>query len=204
MDVATWLALIALFLAGGLTPGPAVMLTVTCSIRYGFADAMIAALGVCTANLLWITLAVLGAAGLAKAFPVMFAAMKLGGLAFIVHLAMRLLRGGAVDLAHRQAPPRTQLFGRGLGLQLANPNALVYFGGLLPAYLDPSRPLLSQAAIVMVSVTLTELLGLATYAVSADALARRFASRSFAVAFFRIAALLMVASAAIGVYTTWG
>jgi homoserine/homoserine lactone efflux protein len=179
------------------------MLTVTCSIRYGFGHAMVAALGVCAANLLWITLAVVGAAALSKAFPVAFAVVKLGGLAFIVHLAVRLVRGGAVDLARREAPPRTKLFGSGLGLQIANPNALVYFGGMLPAYLDSSRPMISQAAIVMVSVTVTELIGLAIYALSADALARRFASRSFAIGFFRIAALSMVASAAIGVYTTW-
>lgn len=203
MDFATWLALISLFLAGGLTPGPAVMLTVTCSIRYGFWAAMVAALGVCAANLLWITLAVLGAAALSRAFPMAFAVVKLGGLAFIVHIAVRLVRGGAVDLARSEAPPRTKLFGSGLGLQVANPNALVYFGGMLPAYFDASRPMTTQAAIVMVSVTVTELIGLAIYALSSDALARRFASRSFAVGFFRVAAVSMVGSAALGVYTTW-
>ncbi len=203
MDLATWLALVFLFLAGGLTPGPAVMLTVTCSIRYGVRYAMLAALGICAANLLWIALAVLGAGAVSKAFPAAFAAVKLGGLAFIAHLALRLARGGAVDLARREAPPRARIFGNGVGLQLANPNALVYFGGMLPAYLDASRPLLSQAAVVMISTTATELIGLAIYAVGADALARRFASRSFAIGFFRVAALAMVASAAIGVYTTW-
>lgn len=203
MELAAWIALVSLFLAGGLTPGPAVMLVVTCSIRYGFGHAMRAALGVCAANLLWTSLAVLGAAGLSRAFPLAFSAVKLGGLAFIVYIATRLMRAGAVDLSRREPPPRSQLFGSGLGLQLANPNALVYFGGMLPAYLDPSRPALTQALIVMVSVTVTELLGLAIYAASADALARRFASRSFAVAFFRLAAISMVASAALGVYTTW-
>ena len=203
MDFATWLALISLFLAGGLTPGPAVMLTVTCSIRYGFWPAMIAAIGVCAANLVWVTLAVLGAAAVSKAFPLAFTVIKLGGLAFIVHLAFKLARAGAVDLTRREAPPRTKLFGSGVGLQLANPNALVYFGGMLPAYIDSARPLLAQSAILMVSITVTELFGLAIYALSSDALARKFASRGFAVGFFRVAALAMVASAALGVYTTW-
>jgi hypothetical protein len=61
----------------------------------------------------------------------------------------------------------------------------------------------TQAAIVMASVTLTELAGLATYGAGADTLARRFASRSFAVGFFRVAAVCMVLSAALGVYATW-
>lgn len=203
MDPAAWVALVSLFLTGGLTPGPAVMLVVTCSIRYGFAHALLAAFGVCAANLVWTSLAVLGAAALSRSFPIAFAAIKLGGLAFIVYLAARLMRGGAVELSRREAPPRSQLFASGLGLQLANPNALVYFGGMLPAYIDPERPAALQALIIMASVTITELLGLALYAGSADTLAKRFTSRGFAVGFFRIAALSMVASAVLGVYTTW-
>lgn len=204
MDPAAWLALVALFLAGGLTPGPAVMLTVTCSIRYGFGASMLAALGICAANLLWTSLAVIGAAALSRTMPTAFSALKLCGLAFVVFLGARLARdGGAVDLSRREAPPRARLFGSGLGLQLANPNALVYFGGMLPAYIDPDRPAVAQALIIMASVTVTELVGLAIYAASADALSRRFASRGFAVGFFRIAAFAMVTSSAVGVYTTW-
>jgi homoserine/homoserine lactone efflux protein len=60
-----------------------------------------------------------------------------------------------------------------------------------------------QALIIMASVTATEWLGLTLYAAGADALARRFRSRGFAVGFFRIAALAMVASAVVGVYATW-
>lgn len=204
MDPAAWLALVSLFLAGGLTPGPAVMLVVTCSIRYGFGLAMLAALGVCAANLVWVSLAVLGAAALSRTFPIVFALVKLGGLMFIVYLAAQLMRGaGAVDLSRAEAPPRSRLLASGLGLQLANPNALVYFGGMLPAYIDPARPALLQASIIMASVTVTELLGLMLYARSADALAKRFTSRGFAVGFFRIAALSMLASAVLGVYKTW-
>lgn len=62
------------------------MLVVTCSIRYGFGPAMLAALGVCAANLAWTTLAVAGAAALSRTFPAAFAVLKLGGLAFVVYL----------------------------------------------------------------------------------------------------------------------
>lgn len=204
MDPAAWLALVSLFLVGGLTPGPAVMLVVTCSIRYGRGPAMLAALGVCAANLVWTTLAVVGAAALSRAFPIAFALVKLGGLAFVVYLGVRMARqGDAIDLSRREPPPRGRLLASGLALQFANPNALVYFGGMLPAYIDPARPPVLQALIVMVSVTVTELLGLAVYAGSADALVRRFTSHGFAVGFFRLAALAMVVSSVVGLYTTW-
>ncbi len=36
MDILVWANFTLLFLAGGLTPGPAVILVTTASIRYGF------------------------------------------------------------------------------------------------------------------------------------------------------------------------
>ena len=43
MELSVWFALVGLFLAGGLTPGPAVMLVVSSSLRYGFRPAMLPA-----------------------------------------------------------------------------------------------------------------------------------------------------------------
>ena len=65
MDLSVWLALMALFLAGGLTPGPAVMMVMSASLRYGAPTALIPALGVSAANLVWITLAATGIAATA-------------------------------------------------------------------------------------------------------------------------------------------
>jgi threonine/homoserine/homoserine lactone efflux protein len=90
-----------------------------------------------------------------------------------------------------------------VALQLANPNALVYFGVLLPAYLDPQTSLVVQCAVIMLTVTATELTGLVTYALAARWLARRFTSPAFATAFNRSAASVMAASAVFAVYATW-
>lgn len=203
MDAGVWVALLALFLAGGLTPGPAVMLVTTSSIRYGFWPAMAPALGICASNVAWVVLAASGASVLAHAFPTAFLVLKLAGVAFICWIAWRMAFHGPVDLARVEPPPRARLFGHGVGLQLANPNALVFFGGLLPAYIDPAGSLVTQGAIIIATVTMTELVGLVIYAAGADWLARRFASPAFAKGFYRLAALAMAASAAFAVYATW-
>lgn len=203
MTIWVWANFTLLFLTGGLTPGPAVMLVTTASIRYGFWAAMIPAVGVCVANLAWITLAASGVAVLAKAFPEAFLVLKLAGIGFIVWLAWRTAFGAPVDLLRREPPPRRKLFMHGIGLQLANPNALVYFGGLLPAYFNPDYDMIPQVLISMAIVTVCEMLGLTVYAAGSDALARRFQSQGFARWFFRIAALVMVMSASFAVYLTW-
>lgn len=203
MTIWVWANFTLLFLAGGLTPGPAVMLVTTASIRYGFWAAMIPAVGICVANLVWIALAASGVAVLAKAFPEAFLVLKLAGISFIVWLAWKTAFGAPVDLLRREPPPRRRLLMHGIGLQLANPNALVYFGGLLPAYFNPDYDMIPQVLISMAIVTVCEMFGLVVYAAGSDALARRFQSQAFARWFFRIAALAMVISAGFAVYLTW-
>lgn len=203
MDVWVWANFTLLFLAGGLTPGPAVMLVTTASIRYGFWPSLAPAVGICLANLVWIALAASGVAVIAKAFPEAFMVFKIAGIAFIVWLAWKTAFGAPVDLLRREPPPKRKLLMHGIGLQLANPNALVYFGGLLPTYFNPDHDMIPQVAISMATVTVCEMFGLVVYAAGADALARRFQSPTFAHWFFRMAALAMVISAAFAVYLTW-
>jgi len=203
MELWVWANFTLLFLAGGLTPGPAVMLVTTASIRYGFWASTAPAVGICAANLVWIALAASGVALVARTFPEAFLAFKIAGIAFIVWLAWKTAFGAPVDLLRREPPPRARLFVHGVGLQLANPNAIVYFGGLLPTYFNPDHDMIPQVLISMATVTVCEMFGLMVYASGADALARRFQSEGFATGFFRIAALAMVVSAGFAVYLTW-
>lgn len=204
MEFSVWLALVGLFFAGGLTPGPAVMLVVSSSLRYGVRPSMLPAVGVSTANFVWIGLAAGGAAAIASRFPTAFLALKLAGLIFIIWLAVGLVRGASRDLrlSREAMPKRAALFGRGFGLQLANPNALVFFGALLPSFFDADRALVPQIAIMVATITVSEMTGLFVYAFAADRMARSFADPAFARWFNIGAAALMVGSAAFAVWAT--
>ena len=99
-------------------------------------------------------------------------------------------------------PKRAALFGRGFGLQLANPNALVFFGALLPGFFDASRPLAPQITIMVATITVSEMTGLFVYAFAADRMAKSFSDPAFARWFNIGAATLMVGSAAFAVWAT--
>ena len=204
MDISVWIALLALFFAGGLTPGPAVMLVMSTSLRYGATTGLVPAFGVSTANLVWISLAATGIATFAASAPSVLLLLKIAGLLFIAWLAWTMATGDPSQprASAAQAPPKSSLFGRGVGLQLLNPNALVFFGLLLPSYFDPSRPVALQAGIIMVTVTVTEMLGLTIYAWAADTMNHRFQTPAFAVWFNRAAATAMLASALFAAFLT--
>src|SRR5579871_3441485 len=156
MEIGVWLALLAIFVSGGLTPGPAVMLVTTSSMRYGFWPAMAPAFGICTGNLIWIVLVASGVATLSQLFPLVFLILKVAGVGYILWIAWRMAFAGPIDLARRSPPPRHHLFARGVALQMSNPNALVFFGGLLPAYIDPHRSAVVQAGVIMATITASE------------------------------------------------
>ena len=170
MSFEVWLALVALFGIGGLTPGPAVMLVMASSFRYGFKPAMLPALGIASANIIWLLLAASGAAALATTFPKAFLALKIIGVLVILYLALTAMFGPLPDPDAKasDAPPRGKLYSKGLALQLSSPMPLVYFGLILPAYFDVSYSISFQVLIMFLTVTTTELLGLGAYAYGAQ------------------------------------
>ncbi|HPF23521.1 MAG TPA: LysE family translocator [Hyphomonas sp.] len=196
MDLTVWLALVALFFAGGLTPGPAVMLVMSTSLRYRAPTALIPALGVSAANLVWISLAAGGLAAFAAKFPLVLIVLKVAGICFIAWLAFTIAFAdpSRPHASASDAPPRGKLFARGVGLQLLNPNALVFFGLLLPSYFDMAKPVVPQALVMMATITACEMFGLTVYAWLADAMNHRFESPAFTKWFNRGAAFAMLAA----------
>ncbi len=196
MSFDIWLALVALIGIGGLTPGPAVMLVLATAFRHGFKSALLPALGIASANVFWLILAASGAVVLAVNYPKAFIALKLTGLAVIFYLGIKTIFGPlpSADISADAAPKRGHLFAKGLALQISSPMPLVFFGLLLPAYFNASTPLAPQFTIMLVTVTVTELLGLAAYAYGAQSIRRWLKQPKAARGFNIVIGLVMIAS----------
>lgn len=195
MDLETWFKLVLLFGAGGLTPGPAVMLVLASSFRYGFKPAMLPAFGIASANVLWLLLAASGAFTLITAFPSLLTGMKITGLLVIIYMAYNTITGPIPNLESTgPAPKRSRLYAKGVGLQISSPLPLVYFGLLLPLYFRPDLPLLPQFFIMLATVTATELLGLAVYAYGAAGIRQALKDERQAKNFNILIGTVMIAS----------
>lgn len=204
MSFTTWLALVALFGAGGLTPGPAVMLVLASAFRYGFKPSLLPALGIASANVLWLILGVSGAAVLAETYPAGFIALKIIGLLVIAYLGLKTILGPVpnLDVNADDAPRRALLYAKGFGLQISSPMPLVYFGTMLPAFVDPAIPLVQQFIIMLITVTATELIGLSVYAYGAQAIRQWLKSPRAARGFNITIGAVMIASGLWAVLST--
>lgn len=191
-----------LFGLGGLTPGPAVGLVLASAFRYGFRPALLPALGVASANVIWLCLAATGAAALLDGFPNALLGLKLIGLLVILYLAISIIFGPLPDAnkSAADAPEKSKLYMRGIVLQLSSPMPLVYFGLLLPAFFVADKPLLPQLTIMLITVTITELLGLGAYAYGAGKIRGWLSNPRLAKAFNVLIGILMILS---GIWAIW-
>lgn len=148
-----------------LTPGPAVMLIGAYGFRGGWRDALAAIAGIQTGNTLYYIVSVMGLAALVTASPIAFDIIRLAGAAYLIWLGGAAIwkSFGADDDA---AGPRLmgKPFVQATLTQLGNPKALLFFGALLPQFLDMARPLPPQYAIMFVITAIGESTILTVYA----------------------------------------
>jgi threonine/homoserine/homoserine lactone efflux protein len=130
------------------TPGVDMMLVATRTLRHGALGGIAAALGVAAGCIVHTLLAAFGLAALLAASSAAFAVLKWAGAAYLVWLALAMLRDGlradrpvTVDDDRRAASPgAARLFVQGLLTNVLNPKVAIFFLALLPQFIDADAP----------------------------------------------------------------
>lgn len=204
MALDVWLALVALFFVGGLTPGPAVMLVLASSFRYGFRPALLPAMGVASANVIWLILAASGTAVIFELYPAATLSLKIIGLIVLCWMGLSTMFGALpnLDVNAEDAPRRSRLYGKGVLLQITSPMPVVYFGMLLPTFFDPATALAPQFFTMLITVTVLEMFGLSFYAAGAQGIRKVLKGPRAARMFNVLIGLIMIISGAWAVFST--
>lgn len=166
MTLETWLLYTATCLAATLTPGPAVLMTMSVGLRGGALSAAWTGAGVCAANVIWIALSVAGLSAVMAASATLFLVLKWAGAAYLIYLGLRLLlrRSSAAEAVAAPRPVSARAaFARGFVVQITNPKAVIFFGALFPQFFTPGGPLLVQCLILTVTLVVIEWLVLCGY-----------------------------------------
>lgn len=134
-----------------LTPGPTVMLISAYGFRGGFRSALAAICGTQTGNSIWYVASVAGLGALVAAFPLAFTAIRVLGAGYLIWLGASELWASFHPAPETRGPKLTRgPYVQAMLTQLGNPKALLFFGALLPQFIDTARPLMPQYVLMFV------------------------------------------------------
>lgn len=151
MSLQSWLIYLIAVTGLSLTPGPNTLLALTHGALHGHRKAIWTITGGAAGFIALIALSMLGIGALLKAWAPALTALKWIGGAYLLWLGIQLWRAPAVQLQPPPGQPTqrgTRLFGQGFAAAIFNPKALLFYGAFLPQFIDPTRSLLTQFAVM--------------------------------------------------------
>lgn len=158
-------------------PGPAVILTVRNSIKYGYNVAILNILGNFVAMVILASLSAVGLGAIIVTSSALFSAIKVAGCVYLIYLGIQAWRAPYVrvdDDVALYANKKKQLFTvfkQGFGVGIANPKAIAFFTALFPQFIDPSRAYLPQFLTLILTIEGISTVVLTTYALCSSAAA---------------------------------
>lgn len=142
--------------------------------------------------------AVVGVAAIMLSAPIFFTVFKWLGGAYLFWLGTQMWRSkgklAIPDSMEDSGPQATrwQLASQGFITAVANPKGWAFFMVLLPPFLDESKPLAPQLAILVILILLIEWISLIAYASGGKTLAKLLSKNDNVKLLNRIAGTLMV------------
>ena len=185
------------------SPGPGVLYVTSRSLAQGRRVGFVSMIAIESGELVWLVAAATGVAALLSASVSALTFLRFAGAAYLIYLGVQRWRHAA-DAAAPQRAELGRVFAQGFLTQIINPKVAVFFVAFLPQFLDVSRPIAPQVAVLGAVYVAVAILVDTSYVLAASALSSRFMrSRAAQRRTSRIAATtyvgLGVAAAATGV-----
>ena len=140
IDLATYLLFVGACIAIVIVPGPTVTVIVANSMRYGTRAGLMNVVGTQIGIAMMIIILAAGLATVVELVGHLFFYLKLLGAAYLIYLGYKLLRSngqlGEAEAAKKR-DDRTFLL-QGFLVIWSNPKALLFFGALIPQFIDPT------------------------------------------------------------------
>src|SRR3954470_5278786 len=120
---------------GAMSPGPSFVMVARTSLAGTRADGVAAALGMGVGGVIFATAALLGLQAVLAAVPMLYAALKVGGGAYLMFLAYRIWCGARDPLQLDTVTSVRRPFTLGLLTQLTNPKTAVVYASVFASLL---------------------------------------------------------------------
>ncbi len=194
VDPERYAAFLVVMLALAWTPGPANLFAVATGMEKGKKAALAGVVGMNAATLVWFGAAALGLGALVAAYPAAFELVAFAGALYLGWLAFGAFRSAAS--ATRPLKAAVVRGGRsairdGFAVQFANPKIVLFFGAVLPPFLDAGRPAAPQLALFAAGTIGMDLISMTAYGLGGAALSARMSEPRFRRGFALVVGLLL-------------
>ena len=213
MDITSWLLFITVGIAAVVSPGPAILLAISNSVRFGMAKVLLSSLGNITGLFILSTAAIFGLGAILKTSDHLFLMVKLIGAAYLIYLGIRQFRSKAdffVDhtsankLNSNDQPHKIKsnlvVFSEGFLIAMTNPKAILFFTAFFPQFINTNKPLPQQFLIMTFTFMAMSFICLMSYGLLAYRVKKWFAMGNRTTWFNRIFGSVFIAIGA-GVMT---
>ena len=178
MNFDTYFAYVAVCSVAVVIPGPTNALILANGMRHGVRAGMLNVAGTQVGVGLMVVTVAIGLTSIVNAVGQWFEWIKLAGAVYLIILGIQLFRSAdSIAAAPQAEPPRAGFFVQGLVVSLSNPKQLLFFGALLPQFLDPAGSRGLQIAILGGTAMVLAALSDSAYALISGRIAGRVAPK---------------------------
>ena len=198
MEISTWLLFIAVGTAAVVSPGPAILLAISNSVRFGMPKVFLSSLGNISGLFILSCAAIFGLGAVLKTSTNLFLIVKLIGAAYLIYLGIRQWRSKTnffsestkLDLIKHRTPAKKKsnlkIFLEGFLIAMTNPKAILFFTALFPQFINTNDSLPKQFLIMTCTFMAMSFICLMSYGLLASKAKNWFAEGSRTTWFNRV------------------
>ncbi|WIX32986.1 LysE family translocator [Salinicola sp. JS01] len=189
MSIESYWLYVMVCLAATATPGPAVLLIMTNSIRFGLGSALVGVLGNVSCLLALCLISAFGIGRFLIQFPILFKGIEILGALFLLYIGFKNLlyksalpglsgQDGATEASYNGLVSKRHLYAEALMVAASNPKALIFVFALFPQFIDVNSASVMDFLILTVTLIAFSFLFLSMYAYLAHKVHGRFLSQN--------------------------
>ncbi len=170
------------FFVLAVSPGPGLVAILSRTLGGGFASGLMVTAGLVIGDAVFLAIAMVGLSAIASTMGPLFGIVKYAGAAYLIWLGVQAFRSASarieIDTAASAAQRAASLWkdlGLGLFVTLGNPKPILFYGALLPTFLDLSQTSARDFAVLMSVVVIVSFVVYSGYMLMVDR-ARRLLS----------------------------
>ena len=131
-------------------PGPSVILTVAHSISFGWKNALATVAGATMGIAVQLLIAAIGLSSLLNLVSEVFEWLRWVGAVYLIYLGIKQWNNAQDSITiDTSSVSKKNLFYQGLIITIPNPKSLIFIAAFLPQFIDATRPVTTQFAIII-------------------------------------------------------